>query len=127
MPSETFFLDSFTVTARDIVDADTKWLLALSVGVSWSHRAEAWEFMRAVGRGRVAMWFPFGEQCATIGMLITTPRLQAHGGAQWLMRHVLEETKGRVLGLHATRQSHRLFRSLGFTDEGMIYQHEGYV
>jgi GNAT superfamily N-acetyltransferase len=138
MPSETFLLDSFTVTARDIADADTKWLLALSVGVSWSHRAEDWEFMREVGRGRVAMdesgrvhgvvmWFPFGEQCATIGMLITTPRLQAHGGAQWLMRHVLEETKGRVLGLHATRQSHRLFRSLGFTDEGMIYQHEGYV
>jgi len=43
------------------------------------------------------------------------------------MRHVLEQTKGRVLGLHATSQSHRLFLSLGFKDEGTIYQHEGYV
>lgn len=138
MASETFLLDTFTVVARDIADADTKWLLALSVGVGWSHRAEDWEFMRKVGRGHVAMdesgrvhgvamWFPFGEKCATIGMLITTPRLQAHGGAQWLMRHVLEQTKGRALGLHATSQSHRLFLSLGFKDEGTIYQHEGYV
>lgn len=138
MPNETFLLDTFTVIARDIADADVKLLLALSVGVGWSHRAEDWEFMREVGHGRVAMdesgrvhgvamWFPFGEKYATVGMLITTPRLQAHGGAQWLMRHVLEQTKGRALGLHATSESHRLFVSLGFKDEGKIYRHEGYV
>ncbi|HEY1215033.1 MAG TPA: GNAT family N-acetyltransferase [Bryobacteraceae bacterium] len=138
MPSETFLLDTFAVTARDIADADVNLLLALSVGVGWSHRAEDWEFMREVGRGLVAMdeggrvhgvamWFPFGEKCATIGMLITTPRLQAHGGAQWLMRHVLEETNGRALGLHATSESHRLFLSLGFKDEGLIYRREGHV
>src|SRR5438270_2064355 len=124
MTSETFLVEVSRGARRELADASTTWLRARSVAVSWSHRAEDWEFMREVGRGRVAMdesgrvhgvamWFPFGEQCATIGMLITTPRLQAHGGAQWLMRHVLEETKGRVLGLHATRQSHRLFRSLG--------------
>jgi len=73
------------------------------------------------------MWFPFGDQSATIGMVITTPRLQTHGGGQWLMRHVLEQTQGRALGLHATQQSHRLFLSLGFMDEGTVYQHEGHV
>lgn len=136
--SETFLLDTFTVSARDIGDADIKSLLALSVVVGWSHRAEDWEFMREVGRGRVAMdemgrvhgvamWFPFGDQYATIGMVITTPRLQTHGGGQWLIRHVLEKVQGRALGLHATQQSHRLFRSLGFVDEATIYQHEGRV
>ena len=75
----------------------------------------------------VAMWFPLQDQYATIGMVITTPRLQTHGGGQWLMRHVLEQAQGRALGLHATRQSHRLFRSLGFMEEGTIYQHEGRV
>lgn len=138
MPSETFLLDTFTVTVRDIADADVKLLLALSVGVGWVHRADDWEFMREVGRGRVAMdetgrahgvvmWFPFGDEFATIGMLITTPRLQTHGGGQWLMSHVLDETRARALGLHATRQSHRLFLSLGFVDEGTVYQYEGHA
>lgn len=138
MLSETFLLDTFTVTARDIRDADLNALLALSISVGWSHRAEDWAFMRDVGHGRVAMdevgrvhgaamWFPFDNDHATIGMVITTPRLQTHGGGQWLMRHVLEQTQGRALGLHATDQSHRLFLSLGFTNEGTVYQHEGLV
>jgi hypothetical protein len=138
MPSENFLLDNFTVSARDIAEADVNSLLALSVGVGWPHRAEDWEFMRSVGHGRVAMdesgrvhgtamWFPFGEACATIGMVITTPRLQTNGGGQWLTRHVLERTQGRALGLHATHQSHRLFLSLGFVDEGPVYRNEGHV
>jgi GNAT superfamily N-acetyltransferase len=136
--SETFLLDSFAVAARDIGDTDIKSLLALSVMVGWSHRAEDWEFMCEVGQGRVAMdemgrvhgvamWFPFGDQYATIGMVITTPRLQTYGGGQWLIRHVLEKAQGRALGLHATPQSHRLFLSLGFVDEGTVYQHQGRV
>jgi len=138
MLSESFLLDAFTVSARDIADADVGSLLALSLGVGWSHRAEDWEFMREVGQGWVAMdetgrvhgaamWFPFGDQHATIGMVITTPRLQMQGGAQWLMGHVLERTKGRALGLHATKQSHRMFLSLGFVDEGTVYQYQGHV
>lgn len=43
------------------------------------------------------------------------------------MRHVLEQTQGRALGLHATQQSHRLFLSLGFVDEGTVYQYQGHV
>ncbi len=138
MPSENFVLDNFVVAARDIAMADVNSLLALSVGVGWSHRAEDWEFMRSVGHGRVAMdesgrvhgtamWFPFGSTCATIGMVITTPRLQTNGGGQWLTRHVLAQTQGRTLGLHATQQSHRLFLSFGFTDEGKVFQNEGRV
>jgi predicted N-acetyltransferase YhbS len=73
------------------------------------------------------MWFPFGEDFATIGMVITSPRLQAKGGGSWLMRHVLEQTEGRALGLHATRQSHQLYLTLGFKDEVTIYRHEGVV
>ena len=138
MLSQTFLLDAFAVSARDIADADVNSLLALSLGVGWHHRAEDWEFMREVGQGRVAMdetgrvhgaamWFPFGDRHATIGLVITTPRLQMQGGAQWLMGHVLEQTQGRALGLHATKQSHRMFLSLGFVDEGTVYQYQGNV
>ncbi len=136
MPSDTFLLDTITVTVRDLDSVDTCLLLALSVNVGWSHRAEDWEFMREVGQGLVvsdeagrvhgsAMWFPYGDDFATIGLVITTSRLQSHGGAQWLMRHVMARLQGRVLGLHSTDQSHRLFLSLGFVDEGMVYLRQG--
>lgn len=135
---EEFSLDNFRITARDVAEASLESLIALSVGVGWFHRLEDWAFMREVGRGQVAMdetgrvhgvamWFPFGDQCATIGMVITSPRLQKHGGAQWLMRQILKQTRGRALGLHATQQSHKLFLSLGFSDEGIVYQYQGNV
>lgn len=138
MPGDTFLLDSFTVSVRDIDSVDVNLLLALSVNVGWPHRAEDWQFMREVGRGlavvdeadRVhgsAMWFPCGDDFATIGMVITTSRLQTYGGAQWLMNQMLEQTADRVLGLHATTQSHRLFLSLGFADEQIVYLRQGHA
>lgn len=136
--SDEFCLDQFKITARDVADASPEALIALSVGVGWFHRLEDWAFMREIGRGQVAMdetgrvhgvamWFPFADQCATVGMVITSPKLQKHGGALWLMRHVLKQTQNRALGLHATRQSHKLFLSLGFSDEGTVYQYQGNV
>ena len=138
MAQETFQLDSFAVAVRDIADADLKALHALSLSVGWAHRSEDWEFMREVGRGLVAldesgrvhgsaMWFPSGADFATVGMVIVTPLLQRHGGGQRLMRHVLEQAKGRALGLHATEQSHQLFLSLGFADEEPVYLRQGYA
>jgi GNAT superfamily N-acetyltransferase len=136
MADETFLLDSFTVAVCDMAAADVKALHALSLSVGWAHRAEDWQFMREIGRGVVAldesgrvhgsaMWFPFGEAFAAIGMVIVTPLLQNHGGGQRLMQHVLEQVKGRALGLHATEQSHHLFRSIGFADEGTVHLHQG--
>jgi GNAT superfamily N-acetyltransferase len=136
MTTETFLLDSFSVAVCDIAAADLKALHALSLSVGWSHRAEDWAFMREVGCGLVAMdesgrvhgsamWFPFGDAFATVGMVIVTPLLQNHGGGQRLMRHLLDQVNGRALGLHATSQSHQLFRSLGFADEGPVYLRQG--
>ena len=138
MTTETFLLDNFSVAVCDIADADVKALHALSLSVGWSHRAEDWAFMREVGRGLVAMdesgrvhgsamWFPFGDAFDTVGMVIVTPLLQNHGGGQRLMRHLLDQVKGRALGLHATTQSHQLFRALGFIDEAPVYLRKGFA
>lgn len=136
--NDVFALDSFTVSRQGIGDADLSALHALSVSVGWPHRAEDWQFLRSYGDGFVAvdasgrvqasaMWFPFGDDFATVGMVITSPRLQANGGGAWLMQHVMEQTRGRALGLHATRAAHRLYRSMGFADEATIYQNQGVV
>jgi hypothetical protein len=136
MLDDTFLLDAFTVRLGDIMDADLDALHALSLSVGWPHRAEDWQFLREVGQGVVAldsigrvygsaMWFPFGDDFATIGMVITLPRLQANGGGLWLMRHILARTQGRFLGLHATEAAHSLCLSLGFVDERIVHQRQG--
>jgi len=136
MLDDTFLLDAFTVRLGDIMDVEPEALHALSLSVGWPHRAEDWQILREVGQGIVAldsigriygsaMWFPFGDDFATIGMVITPPRLQANGGGLWLMHHSLARTQGRSLGLHATEAAHRLCLSLGFVDERTVYQRQG--
>jgi GNAT superfamily N-acetyltransferase len=136
MLNNSYSLDAITVHKVDIMDVPVDALHALSVSVGWSHRADDWRILLEHGHGfaatdesgrvhATAMWFPFGEDFATIGMVITSPRLQAKGGGGWLMRHVLARTEGRALGLHSTRQSHQLYLSLGFKDEVIVNRHEG--
>jgi GNAT superfamily N-acetyltransferase len=133
---ESMLLDAFEVTIVGIDSIDPAQLQALSIGVGWPHRGEDWEFLCSVGQGiaavdkigRVvgsAMWFPYNERFATIGMVITTPRLQAQGAGRWLMENVLQQVDGRALGLNATAEALRLYVSLGFTINQAMYQRQG--
>jgi GNAT superfamily N-acetyltransferase len=129
-------VDSFEMRIADINTVDLEQLHALSIGVGWPHRADDWQFARELGKGvaaldevgRVlgsAMWFPYGEDFATIGLVITSPRLQAQGAGQWLMDHVLTQVPQCNLGLNATRAARRLYRSLDFTTEAVVSQCQG--
>ncbi|UWU31872.1 GNAT family N-acetyltransferase (plasmid) [Rhizobium sp. WSM1274] len=120
----------------DLNATDLDQLHALSISVGWPHRAEDWQFVREVGEGIVAMdeigriqgsamWFPYGVRFATIGMVITSPRLQSNGAGQWLMGHVLDRVAGRDLGLNATRAARRLYHTLNFSREACVYQCNG--
>ena len=134
--SSSITIDAFEARAVEIDTVKLEQLHALSIGVAWPHRAEDWEFLRNVGHGIVAhdeigrvlgsaMWFPHGSDFATVGMVITSPRLQALGAAQWLMRRVFSECKGRNLRLNATRAARKLYLSLGFRPESTVYQRQG--
>lgn len=136
MTSRSMVIDSIQMTIADIAEAEVDQLHALSIGVGWPHRAEDWQFLRHVGKGVVAMddigrvlgsamWFPHEGKFATIGMVITSPRLQANGTGQWLMRHVFTDLEGYNLRLSATRAARRLYRSLGFVAEKTVYQCQG--
>jgi len=129
-------VDSFEMRIGDINNADIEQLHGLSLAVGWPHRAEDWQLAREVGNGIVAldgigriqgsaMWFPYGSDFATIGLVITTPRLQAYGAGKWLMGHVLDRVGGRNLGLNATRAARRLYRSLNFSAEALVFQCQG--
>ncbi|MDK4735153.1 GNAT family N-acetyltransferase [Rhizobium sp. CNPSo 3490] len=131
-------LKSFELIAQDINSVDVSLLHALSTGVGWPHRFKDWEFLRRAGRGiaavdgigRVfgsAMWFPHGDDFATIGVVITSPRTQAQGTGRWLMQQVFEQCGERRLALNSTIAAHKLYVSLGFTAEATVYQHQGDV
>ncbi|MER8436353.1 GNAT family N-acetyltransferase [Mesorhizobium sp. M1312] len=131
-------LKSFELVARDINDVDVDLLHALSISVSWPHRPKDWDFLRRAGCGIVAvdgigrvfgsaMWFPQGDDFATIGLVITTPRTQAQGGGRWLMDLVLEQCGDRNLALNATHAAYPLYVSLGFTSEAIVYMRQGQV
>ena len=133
--SSSITIDAFEACAVEIDTVELEQLHALSIGVSWPHRAEDWQFLRNVGRGIVAhdeigrvlgsaMWFPHGSDFATVGMVITSPRLQALGAAQWLMKRVVSECKGRNLRLNATRAARKLYLSLGFRPESTVFQRQ---
>lgn len=121
-------LKSFELVARDIADVDVHLLHALTASVGWPHRPKDWDFLIRAGKGLAAidgigrvfgtaMWFPHGEDFATVGLVVTSPRTQAQGGGRWLMDHVLEHCRGRDLALNSTRAAHGLYLSLGFVDE----------
>ena len=133
---ESRAVDVFEMRLADIGTVDVAQLLALSVSVRWPHRAEDWQLMRSLGRGVVAldeigricgsaMWFPYTESFAAVGMVITSPRLQALGTGHWLMTRVIAACGERSLRLNATHAAYRLYRSLDFKREKTLYQCQG--
>ncbi|MFO1148032.1 MAG: GNAT family N-acetyltransferase [Alsobacter sp.] len=129
-------LESYRMRIADIRDVELEQLHALSMAVRWPHRADDWEMLREFGQGvaacddigrvmSTAMWFNHGEDFATVGMLITSPRLQTHGAGRWLMQHVIARTGARLLGLNATRAARPLYKSMGFRAEATVYQCQG--
>lgn len=135
-PSGSLKIDTFSMRIGDIEGIDLDRLHGHSLSVGWPHRAEDWQFLRESGRGFVAldeigrvlgsaMWFAHGTDFATVGMVITSPRLQTLGAGQWLMKRVFEKVAGRDLRLNATRAARRLYLSLDFQPEKTVYQCQG--
>jgi hypothetical protein len=73
------------------------------------------------------MWFSHRTDFATIGMVITSHRLQAQGNGRWLMDQVLDRCGNRNLILNATRAAYPLYVALDFVPEATVYQCQGEV
>lgn len=134
--AESLEVDAFEARMVDVRAVEIGALHALTISVGWPHRAEDWQFLRDFGHGFVAldeidrvlgsaMWFPHGPTFATIGMTVTSPRLQTLGVGDWLMRRVLAASGCSAFRLSATRAARRLYLSLGFTAEKTVYQRQG--
>jgi len=109
----------------------------LSQAVSWPHRLVDWQFALSLGQGvaavegedlaGTAMWWPYGADFATLGMVIVAPQRQGRGLGGRLMQAVLAQAGTRSVGLHATPAGLPLYEKLGFAAVGEIHQHQGSV
>ncbi len=131
-------VETYALVACPITEGDIPKLHELSVGVGWMHRREDWEMALSIGQGifavdeigravASAMYFPMGEDLATVGMVITAPRFQEHGTGSWMMEQILATIGERDLALNATHVAYRLYYSLGFRPEATVFQHHGFA
>lgn len=137
MPCETSKrLKTYELTIRAMTPDDIDKLHELSITVLWPHRPSDWRVLLTLGKGVVGcdpigrvvasgMWFPMGEHYATIGMVITSPRLQALGGGRWIMKHIMAQCENRDILLTSTRAGYRLYQSLDFQMVAPVFQHQG--
>jgi GNAT superfamily N-acetyltransferase len=122
------------ITFRPFVAGDIAAAHALSLDVSWPHRADDWRFVAGIGSGFVAesadgvvgtaLCWKYGARGASLGMVIVAPDQQGRGIGRELMERLLEALGERITVLHATPAGQPLYEKLGFKAIGTIDQHQ---
>jgi GNAT superfamily N-acetyltransferase len=107
----------------------------LSRSVGWPHRREDWELVQSLSQGIVAreegrvvattLMTPYGEDAATINMVIVDATMRGRGLGQKLMEAALVRAGERICYLVATQEGLPLYQKLGFVVTGKIAQHQG--
>lgn len=108
---------------------------ALSSRLGWPHWIDDWQFVFALGQGVVAaiegrvlgtaLSWHWGENDATIGLVIVAPELQGRRIGNRMMEALLDPLSGRNVMLHATAAGRGLYERLGFVVTGEVEQHQG--
>lgn len=111
---------------------DSAW--DLTQALSWPHRREDWQLMHALGAGvgarlgerlvGTAMWWPCGDNAATLGMVIVDATCRGRGLGRKLMDHALAALDTRGVMLNATAVGMPLYLATGFAVVGEIEQHQ---
>ena len=124
-----------TTQVREMVPGDLPQAHGLSCAEQWPHRLEDWQFLLGQGFGMVAerdgqivgttMAWPFGPKTATVGMVIVSQACRGEGMGRKLMDAVEARLGHRSLMLNATEAGLPLYKNLGYTPVGDIYQHQG--
>jgi len=124
-----------SVQIRALTPDDLPLAHGLSREQQWPHRERDWARMLEMGDGIIAtsddgvvgttMWWPQGDDHATIGMVIVSNAAQGMGVGRKMMEAAIDRLGDRSLILNATDEGLNLYRSLGFESFGSIYQHQG--
>lgn len=127
-------MGTFNVRRMELRDLEVG--LELTQAQRWPHRLEDWEFHFRLGRGWVvcdvrdrpigtALWWPYGRDFGTVGLVVVAPDQQGKGIGRQLMSTVMNDAGPRTLQLVATQAGLKLYRQCGFRECGGIAQHQG--
>jgi predicted N-acetyltransferase YhbS len=123
-----------SLTLRPMTGPDIGTATALSREQGWPHREEDWALFFEAGEGIVAeragrvlgtvMAWRYGDDFATVGMVIVANDVHGQGLGRKLMEAVLDRLAGRTVVLNATAAGLPLYEKLGFVETGVIHQHQ---
>lgn len=102
--------------------------------LKWPYRREDWAFAMKLGRGfavelkgrlvGTALWWPYGDDFASAGMIIVANEAQRKGIGAKLMAALLADAAGRRIILNSTQEGKTLYTRLGFIPYDTLHQHQ---
>jgi len=124
-----------SVSLRRLAGDDLEAAQDLSREFQWPHRLEDWRFSFVHGDGIAAVrdgqlvgtalrWL-WGDQHATVGLVMVAPRMQGQRLGQHLMQAVMAGLEDRTVLLHATAEGRGVYERMGFAITGEVRQHQG--
>lgn len=138
MLSKEISLGAYDIKLAHMCTEDIDHLHELSLAVGWPHRATDWRELMEMGEGFVArdlmgrlicsmMYFPMDDNFASIGMGISSPRLQSLGAGKWLAKHIQSQLKEHDVYLFATKDSLPLCLNFEFSILQPVFHFNGVV
>ncbi|VEA65788.1 Predicted acetyltransferase [Serratia plymuthica] len=117
-----------SIHLRPMIERDLSAAFGLSQQARWPHRLEDWQQAWALGAGVVAVangetvgtalrWL-WGENRATLGLVIVDERHRGQGIARAMMQTLMASLADYQLHLVASEQGKPLYRQLGFIEQG---------
>jgi len=105
-----------------------------SCALGWPYREADWRFAFDLGSGfavevdgrlvGTAMWWPYGQTHASVGMIIVDPAMRGRGLGRALTQKLLHEARERTVLLNATQEGLPLYAQLGFVARAHVFQHQ---
>jgi GNAT superfamily N-acetyltransferase len=123
------------ITLKTMMPEHLDGAVELSRQVGWPHRREDWALVQSLSHGIVALengrvlatilMTPYGDDAATINMVIVDASMRGRGLGRQLMEEALAKAGARTCYLVATPEGLPLYQKLGFVATGEIVQHQG--
>ena len=123
------------ITLKTMMPEHLDGAVELSRQVGWPHRREDWALVQSLSHGIVALengrvlatilMTPYGDDAATINMVIVDASMRGRGLGRQLMEEALAKAGARTCYLVATKEGLSLYQKLGFVATGEIVQHQG--
>ncbi|WP_437613538.1 GNAT family N-acetyltransferase [Erwinia sp. V71] len=123
-----------SITLRAMTADDLDAAFVLTQLLKWPHRRADWQQALQLGNGIVAeengvltgtiLCCRWGEDYATIGLVIVADAAQGRSIGKQLMLAALERLAGSNVRLHATEAGKGLYEKLGFVVTGAVEQHQ---